>query len=307
MDRTYPEALSISVFNEISRLRKGGYSTVPTLFAQQMHRMGVIMPDIYERGRGEAGLLLTPRHAVGRYSGSKLTTAFNSIGHAAAHMIAFEKAGLTSDNDPNRFREKVIIRIQGDDVIMVRRDECPIREYDRYLGILPAVMRDFGFETEVFPGNTFLMRHYDGNGNDHPVLSRVLQQTVSPEHQKTDPRVQLIGQAARTSGWEGIPPELKAMQTDVEEVIREYSPALFDITLLDDRSKHELIVELGTDIAKSEKGKRQLTDLIIDNRFSRSGIELLDSIVGTDLEDIVNDEFARSRRCLLYTSPSPRD
>lgn len=295
MDRTYPEVLSTTISNLMIGLRADGYSDVPLSFLRGLHRMGILLPDFLSIDGSDAGLLLTPRSSVGRYSGVKLTTAYNSIGHLALLCYGLFREGLISKDDPGRYRSKFGVRIQGDDIIIKPTDEASSSEISSLLSNLESYYDAFGFEAEAFPGNTFLMRHYDENGDDHPVMARVLQNTLSPEHAPTSAPVMRIGMAARSMGMMTVPAELKDARDAVLAALELYSPAMARIAQSSDDDKQDLIANETTKLSDSEKGVSQLLDLLIKARFSLTGREILDKIVGTDIERMIAAQEAEAR------------
>jgi hypothetical protein len=304
MDRAFPEYLTNKMFDVLNELRRDrtseGYTLPVVLASRQLHRMGILLEDFLNSDNTGTGVLCVPRETVGRYSGIKMTTAFNTMGHLAVHLAALSQVGLISDSDFSFLDSSVFIRIQGDDVIIVPSDRCSPDDLAAYVNQIPITMSQFGFESEVFPGNTYLMRHYDQEGADHPVISRVIQQTVSPERPKTDPRIIAIGQASRTMGWRELPSELAKTKTDAEAVIGELSLERLHITVMSDNEKRSLISALSLELASSERGLSVLTEYLLENRFSTSGREIANALPTAVMKSIIDDSITEARGVYLY-------
>ena len=180
MDRNYPESFTNSLVEGLS----DHYITprLSTVVGQQLHQLplGVRTPPSVGPTQGTTTILKTKR-ALGRCSGQKITSTFNSLMSLAIQLEALAMAGVTYD-DIRDISSDLYLRIQGDDVLVGRRSDGGITSsrYAGYLEAIPHAAAAYGFVVEVFEGRTFLMRHRFPEG-DFPVAARIVQQTISPE------------------------------------------------------------------------------------------------------------------------------
>ena len=305
MDRTFPDALTGAMNGLIEHLASIRGNPLPDLTHQLLdglHWLGTLIPNV-ETNSASVGWLCLPHKPVGRYSGIKLTSAYNTMASLGIALVGLKRSGvITRVADLN---SSVLLWVQGDDVLVGLLDPSKKAAYGRFLNTLSDLYSEAGFEAEPAPGNTFLMRHWTDEGDDLPVIARVLQTTISPERPRSDPDVRIIGQCARTDKWERLVKSFPAPYVEgAVDVLREYDPGLAELTVLPpDAKKRALLAatERYTRAVAARRDERELLDLIDAERYGRTGAELLAAItINPELMAIVEADSLIKEGLFLY-------
>jgi hypothetical protein len=141
----------------------------------------------------------------GTRSGLKTTAEAGILYSLAAALFALFKQGVDIWKWPNI--PGVALLIQGDDVLIGTNRELNTEGWsDEYARL--------GLRSELVVGDMFLSRHHDTEHVPFPSAGRIVQQTLSNEHeQKGDPEITngilALGFIARTENCEHLPPDLR--------------------------------------------------------------------------------------------------
>jgi hypothetical protein len=139
----------------------------------------------------------------GTSSGLKSTAEVGTIFAVAATVLALRDQGLKWQEWPNI--PGVATSHQGDDVRVSSYVPFDIPAWaDSYAKV--------GLNCELIEGWVFLSRHHTPDGALIPLAGRIVQQTMSNEHEPTDgdpEGILLLGLVARSTGWHLIPAELR--------------------------------------------------------------------------------------------------
>jgi hypothetical protein len=163
----------------------------------------------------------------GTRTGLKLTSEIGTFIAVWAVLYSLAKQGVDITSWPLADSFKSIH--QGDDVGISSNHEL-----DR--AAFTAAFAEFNLKCELVEGDGFLSRHHVG-GQSLPIASRVIQQTMSNEHEQKGKRavgILYLGFMARSEGVDLLPPRL---QSQVWSVIRHAewiarSPATSVVSLL---------------------------------------------------------------------------
>jgi hypothetical protein len=145
----------------------------------------------------------------GIHSGLKMTAEQGTLIATICALYALEACGLDINEWPQQ--TEFTLAIQGDDVHL--ETDKPVN-----LDAWRAAWLELGYDCELAPDTRFLSRHRVA-GSSFPVAGRIVQQTMSNEHEPQGPEalgLAYLGFFARSEGVEQLPVTL---QTEAWNVI----------------------------------------------------------------------------------------
>lgn len=145
-------------------------------------------------------------------SGGKATSGFGTVFNVAATVEALHEQGFDMADWPNYADARV--SVQGDDVrISTLGRPLDVEAFSQSFAKL-------GLKCELRPGYVFLAKHLSPGGRVWPLAGRLVQQTMSNEHEPTSPYalgILQVGFKARFEQWSNVP---VSYQAEVWKVIR---------------------------------------------------------------------------------------
>jgi len=137
----------------------------------------------------------------GTRSGLKTTAEVGTMYSTIAALYALHRQGVPYSAWP--YYKDMALLIQGDDVLIASNKPVQTDDWaDAYSRM--------GLKSKLVPGDMFLSRHHDLEGQPFPCAGRIIQQTLSNEHEKTgDPAIVdgllILGFTARSEMAQRIP------------------------------------------------------------------------------------------------------
>jgi len=137
----------------------------------------------------------------GTRSGLKTTAEAGTIYSVIAALYALSRQGFDIWRWP--YLTDVRLLVQGDDVLLATNKEVNVEDWTEAYARL-------GLRSTLIEGDRFLSRHHSTDGTVVPSAARIIQQTLSNEHEPLgDPDVTegilIRGFIDRTEGCEGLP------------------------------------------------------------------------------------------------------
>jgi len=143
----------------------------------------------------------------GTRSGLKTTSESGTIYALIATLYALHQQGVNIWSWP-RLKDMSLL-IQGDDVLVATDVALDPAAW-------AASYADLGLTSELIEGDLFLSRHHDCVGAPYPSAGRIIQQTLSHEHEKTGDEettkgLLALGLIARSEHTDRMPQEYRAI------------------------------------------------------------------------------------------------
>jgi len=203
MDRTYSVPLRLMI---IRILMHHSREIIPQWMWRVLAAhpwMPYLIPDFLDENLGSnGGLICVPKEAgAGLYSGLKATSAIDSNG-----AIIFLQKWLTNLGFPDIICDmigsqkmgNIFLCNQGDDVLAgFETDTLGRNTAGEIYQYATEAANAIGFKVELIPGDTYLMKHCVPSTMS-PLLTRILQQTISNEHIRDTFVIFKLGMLART-------------------------------------------------------------------------------------------------------------
>lgn len=300
MDRTFSVTLRTQIIDCLKDEFKSYIQPWMFELLKQHAWMPYLIPDFSDPDQySSSGIMCSPKpRGVGLYSGIKATSAIDSMGALIFLISILPVIGA----DRNELLQQIsrrealnyFIGNQGDDVIVMMDSGKfnTLKVSEMATDIIHKGLK-IGFKVSLFPGDRFLMKHYNTKPIS-PVLSRIIQQTFSNEHIRKNWFIYKLGAAARTIDSNTALNFIKnnCKGTKLNKLGRSFYEFYYDMLgklsswsklshLFSDSDgsnqiRQKEIVRLSTEINNDEALKEKLATILSLDRFSSSTSNILD-------------------------------